>query len=489
MSICSNCGHNDAECLSLRSPDAPADLHDVSLSSPPQLRAQLDKVNSVILRQKKCLDEHKSTVLRQQKYLEALERQQRELRIKLAQIIYPVIPLPTEIISRIFLACLPNHGRMRPARNAPPLVLVQVCRHWRNIVLSSSELWASVDLSFPLNRRGWPLPLLETWFSRANRRPLSVTIRSYQDVPRPLLSLLSSIAGRLHTLELKLSQKDFQSLKRDNIAFPHLKRLAVFSNEACTPDLFPLSAFGNAPTLEDLKFQSEPPGSLWDLYPSLLYLRAAVNDQFPTFLCDQHLPFPLPQLQSLILLGTDIDSLTVPGLRRLELDVRLDPYDITPVFPSLLAFLARSSCVLDHLALKLGDDDSANDFATCLKAVPAVSSLDVEVNDDADEVIQLLTLDPPLVTQLRILAITASPEYFDYIAFVKLLQLRSNDTGPFARLESVRLGFHDKNLGWRFPASVKVEFNKLITKGLKLTVTLGGYPVLPEGDDDLCADF
>ncbi|KAJ7659542.1 hypothetical protein DFH06DRAFT_925144, partial [Mycena polygramma] len=80
-------------------------------------------------------------VLRQQRYLEALERQQRELRMELAQIIYPLITLPTEIISRIFLACLPDHGRVRPARSAPPLLLAQICRQWRYIVISSSELW------------------------------------------------------------------------------------------------------------------------------------------------------------------------------------------------------------------------------------------------------------------------------------------------------------------------------------------------------------
>ncbi|KAJ7646296.1 hypothetical protein DFH06DRAFT_997714, partial [Mycena polygramma] len=149
MAICSNCSHNDVECLSLRPPDAPADSHGVSSSAPPQLRAQLDKVKSTILRHKKCLNELRLAALRQQMYLEALDRQQRELQMELAHIIYPVLTLPAEITSRIFVACLPDAGRVQYGRDVAPLLLSQICRQWREIAISSSELWASVDLSRP----------------------------------------------------------------------------------------------------------------------------------------------------------------------------------------------------------------------------------------------------------------------------------------------------------------------------------------------------
>ncbi|KAJ6457004.1 hypothetical protein C8R47DRAFT_916465, partial [Mycena vitilis] len=55
--------------------------------------------------------------------------------------IYPVLTLPPEIIAQIFVACLPDHGRVRPSRDTAPILLAQICRQWRNIAISSSELW------------------------------------------------------------------------------------------------------------------------------------------------------------------------------------------------------------------------------------------------------------------------------------------------------------------------------------------------------------
>ncbi|KAJ7142886.1 hypothetical protein C8R44DRAFT_545707, partial [Mycena epipterygia] len=78
---------------------------------------------------------------RQQSSLAALETQQRELEMKLFLIVYPVLTLPTEIMARIFVECLPSHGRVRPSVHMPPLTLAQICGQWRDIALSTPELW------------------------------------------------------------------------------------------------------------------------------------------------------------------------------------------------------------------------------------------------------------------------------------------------------------------------------------------------------------
>ncbi|KAJ7620740.1 hypothetical protein DFH06DRAFT_1305973 [Mycena polygramma] len=507
MSICSNCGHNDMESLSFLPPDTPVDSHAISSSAPPQLRAQLDKLNSTILRHKKRLAQLRFAVLQQHAYLEALETQQRELRMALAHIVYPVLTLPPEIISRIFAACLPDHGRVRPTPSAPPLLLAQICRQWRHISISLSELWSSADLRFPYHgdvENNWPLPLLGAWFSRAKTRPLSITIRgNYNDMPGPLFSLLSSVGGRLHTLELNLAERDFRYLEQENIVFTHLKRLAVFSYSHRTPDFHPLSAFSSVPSLTELRVQSEPPVSISNLYPSLtsvelgaasfravltmlrqyprlLHLRANVKDDMPAHFGNQ--PLLVPQLQSLIIRASNIDFLSLPGVRRLELDM-----DDTPVFSTLLPFIARSSCVLDHLALRIGPDDSASDLLSCLKAAPTLSSLRIDVSED-DRFIRLISCDPPVLSQLQTLQISATYENFDYLGFTQLLQLRRDDISPLARLESVQLQLvriHTENAlqdHW-LPESVKIEFDKLITQGLKLRVTVDGRSyVWPEGD-------
>ncbi|KAJ6516588.1 hypothetical protein C8R47DRAFT_960799 [Mycena vitilis] len=101
-------------------------------SSPPQLRADSESVN---------LD-----ILRHETYVSELRAKRATLELKLSQIHYPVLSIPTEIIARIFVESLPVHGRVRPSPTAPPLFLAQICRQWREIALHTCHLWRSVDI-------------------------------------------------------------------------------------------------------------------------------------------------------------------------------------------------------------------------------------------------------------------------------------------------------------------------------------------------------
>ncbi|KAJ7185152.1 hypothetical protein GGX14DRAFT_331556, partial [Mycena pura] len=74
-------------------------------------------------------------------HVAALEEQRRAISARLETVVYPVLSLPNEITSRIFLECLPHYGRVCPSPHSPPLLLTQICRHWRNIALSMGELW------------------------------------------------------------------------------------------------------------------------------------------------------------------------------------------------------------------------------------------------------------------------------------------------------------------------------------------------------------
>ncbi|KAJ7101966.1 hypothetical protein C8R44DRAFT_592213, partial [Mycena epipterygia] len=82
-----------------------------------------------------------SEIARYKTYLERLEEEQSTLEASLALLVYPVLTLPTEITSRIFVDCLPTHGRIIPSPSTAPLVLAQICRHWRDIALSTCKLW------------------------------------------------------------------------------------------------------------------------------------------------------------------------------------------------------------------------------------------------------------------------------------------------------------------------------------------------------------
>jgi hypothetical protein len=85
-----------------------------------------------------------------QHQLEVLKARERDLEAALAIVAYPVLTLPPEITSHIFLNCLPFHGRVQPSATKAPLVLAQVCRHWRDVALATAGLWSSIDLKFEL---------------------------------------------------------------------------------------------------------------------------------------------------------------------------------------------------------------------------------------------------------------------------------------------------------------------------------------------------
>ncbi|KAJ7681219.1 hypothetical protein B0H17DRAFT_912692, partial [Mycena rosella] len=95
----------------------------------------------------------------------------------------PVLTLPHEITSEIFIHCLPPSpvfsAQFPDGPNAleAPLLLLQICKKWSSIAISTPDLW--VYLRVNVGRRP-PSPQLEKfiedWFHRAGSRPLSLSV-------------------------------------------------------------------------------------------------------------------------------------------------------------------------------------------------------------------------------------------------------------------------------------------------------------------------
>ncbi|KAJ6496257.1 hypothetical protein C8R45DRAFT_823327, partial [Mycena sanguinolenta] len=129
-------------------------------------------------KQRTALAQVKLQITRYKEELVRLEETQRKLEANLSRVVYPVSTLPPDITSYIFLHCLPTHGRVTPSPAAAPLLLAQICRHWRQIALSTCRLWSSlyIDPGDGTKRivEDRVRMLLETWFSRAKGTPLSL---------------------------------------------------------------------------------------------------------------------------------------------------------------------------------------------------------------------------------------------------------------------------------------------------------------------------
>ncbi|KAJ7643440.1 hypothetical protein DFH06DRAFT_599057 [Mycena polygramma] len=375
--ICTHCGHlNLTPALGLPSHNGATSRLDLPAST---LRAYVADIRSEILRCKRDLA--------------ILEEKERHLKSALALVVYPVLTLPTEIISMIFVHCLPAHGRVRPSPQKAPLLLAQICSLWRGIALSTGLLWASVDIHFVWGEsRGYrsgygdilqpgALPLMKAWLSRTRNLPISLTIRSQHSQLAPgLLSLIPSFGHQIQRLELRLSPEDYERLRGLCAEFPSLRDLALWAYQFPIPDDYPVTIFGRAPLLHRMRILSDVHSAasfggyaflttleltttsitivleLLVKYPRLLHFKAFLRDPFHGAL--PRAPPLAVGLQSLVLAGGHpdepipplLDFLTLPQLRRL--DLRHDP-----TFDMVQSLLERSGCVLDHLGLWIRSED------------------------------------------------------------------------------------------------------------------------------------
>ncbi|TDL25261.1 hypothetical protein BD410DRAFT_785145 [Rickenella mellea] len=58
----------------------------------------------------------------------------------------PIKNLSFELLSKIFLECLPETGFPTPSTKVAPMLLSRICSHWRFVAMRTPQLWAGIDL-------------------------------------------------------------------------------------------------------------------------------------------------------------------------------------------------------------------------------------------------------------------------------------------------------------------------------------------------------
>ncbi|KAJ7122341.1 hypothetical protein C8R44DRAFT_919571, partial [Mycena epipterygia] len=69
-----------------------------------------------------------------------LTDEQTRLQAYIDHIIYPILTIPSELTSEIFLHCLPDEPVSASASTAP-MLLGMICREWRFITHGDPRLW------------------------------------------------------------------------------------------------------------------------------------------------------------------------------------------------------------------------------------------------------------------------------------------------------------------------------------------------------------
>jgi hypothetical protein len=145
-------------------------------------------------------------------------------------------------LAKIFVLCLPDDEFVEVDVLDAPLLLVQICSHWRNIALSTPRLWnsISVDIKFDEVSADYTLDCrpfgrkhsIEAWLSRSGNLPLSIKIYYIDYDPWPIsddfVDIFIPWSSRWSNLHLDLPQPPIERLVCDSsVSTPNLETLTL----------------------------------------------------------------------------------------------------------------------------------------------------------------------------------------------------------------------------------------------------------------------
>ncbi|KAL0572083.1 hypothetical protein V5O48_009877 [Marasmius crinis-equi] len=220
--------------------------------------------------------------------LRAEKKKMERKRRLYTSILHPIRQIPPEILSEIFRFCTaidteetdfpacpltPSSGSF-DTRNSP-WVLGQVCRSWRAVALSTTDLWTRIDLAWirsPINGSGERAEnaleaLLTSQLQRSGKRPLTIFYTSGlhgdKNVQERLLSRLCAWSSQWENVFLQGDAGVFKSLSQYRGLFPSLRTLHAsflqddWSSIADVDGTGPFCAFDAMPGLERLAITGE----------------------------------------------------------------------------------------------------------------------------------------------------------------------------------------------------------------------------------------
>ncbi|KAJ7280706.1 hypothetical protein C8J57DRAFT_1563699 [Mycena rebaudengoi] len=298
-----------------------------------------------------------------------LERQALQTRLDAYK--YPILTLPTEITSEIFVHFLPPYPERPPAIGLfSPHILGQICRTWREIALSTPRLWRAIELSLSTKYLAVALDLLRTWVSRSKNCPLSIFLSSYSGMV--IVDFIQAIiphSERWEDIDLKLPIEMLRLIGAD---FPLLRSLTLGPTEYAgeTDSLDAILPFSNAPLLTQVAlFSNFRPSEIQRPWSQLTSISAKFliftecteilqhSATLREFCCDYvdvdigNL-FPVAPLRHLHSLEFGhgagqkelLEALTTPALQHLTI-----PDNEADAIPNVTALILRSRCTLASL--------------------------------------------------------------------------------------------------------------------------------------------
>ncbi|KAJ7905067.1 hypothetical protein B0H13DRAFT_1620261 [Mycena leptocephala] len=320
------------------------------------------------------------------------------MQAELDAIVYPVLTLPPEVVSEIFIHCLCD-TRARPNIAEAPLLLCNICRTWRDVAIVTPALWSSLQLAFKFSLFGSNfIDLVDLWLSRTGSHPLSLslfydeyTVTKRREQLNQLVKLLLRHSHQWADIELRLPDAaEFRQFKGH---FPALWTLSVA--HSIKPSTPPVASFTDAPRLTNAQLSFgcalNPIVLPWTQLAVLKCDALYVGDCFrllrettqivelSVYLREGGPQMPLspflslPTLRFLHLLREEchmdlLQHLTLPALETLS--ISFETHDI----PRFFSFLSRSTCSLRRIIFDAWPFDQIQ-LTKCLEAMPSLQEL------------------------------------------------------------------------------------------------------------------
>ncbi|KAG1813984.1 uncharacterized protein BJ212DRAFT_1300853 [Suillus subaureus] len=137
--------------------------------------------------------------------------------------------LPTEILSEIFLYCLPEDEYLAYAATQAPMLLTRVCRRWREVAVGLPMLWCRLQLEFwyedwqerAFRHDDWQTRAFgyDSWLKRSRGYPLSLRLEcgtdwsELQSLLQPYVQQISSLSLDFLSCDGPFMMEDFHALK------------------------------------------------------------------------------------------------------------------------------------------------------------------------------------------------------------------------------------------------------------------------------------
>lgn len=263
---------------------------------------------------------------------------------------------PTEILIEVFIRVPTSYGQ---DHQRAPWILGVICREWRNIALSHSQLWSNITLStITLNGVADPESMLVVWLQRSGSRLLDIGYNLRETRPSnpgSLFALLIPHSRRWRSLWFDVSSSQLvPALKSLKGRLPSLRALHIYQIVRLASGAF--GAFSDAPNLATVTLRLFHAGTI--ATPNLPWERLTNL-----------------KLNSVVLLN-DIHNLRLPSLTNLSLFQTGGPES---TIATVTRFLRRSPCSLQYLGLLRFTATSASEMVDLYRCIPHLVNFEIDL--------------------------------------------------------------------------------------------------------------